>query len=952
MKYGIVLIAGVCLCAAAQGETFYVKSSATDWSLPASFTTDKTDGTVEAATTPVSTDAVILPTTCSYSFTYGTESFNVFANVKQINFTHLGNARLTVNVPNENDVANIRCTIFRDPFENHSYRYCELVKEGSGVLNLNGIGVMTRSNCSWDYYCNLTVNGGVMKLQPELVQTGATTYIGKITVAEGAEFWIAGSSTKIYTTAPRAFAGAGVITNAYGPVVIDGSNRYNTFNTMVIRTDDASEFSGTFGGNINLMFSGPIRITGTGATTGLNPCFYASGSFDYATWGMTEIKYLGNRSLTTPTTCGKGNFTVGGSGNGGGFIYVGEGETTDKIFLFNGNSNDSKFPSVIDAGATGGIVFKKSSAQTTASWYGTGKHSQRVVLTGSNTIPCRVQYVVKDWNNGNGQDGVMHSLHFMKRGTGTWVFEGDATNSLNAGGISVENGVLQYASLDEKGCKSALGTATNTTRFIEKNATMAQHDALVPYAITLGGTNANEKGVLEYIGTGLGKSLTRPVVMAGRGKLSNAGTGRLVIGDVTSRDADGVTTLYLGGTNAAVNVLADVTNGVGTINLVKEDSGTWRLVRNVDVASIAVDGGTLVVDNRPDYRYFRLTCKQTLDAGKTFPQLQEVALFTDDGARCNVGMTYVSPAVTTNGQSRSFVSRTVMDKGVCGLEPNEAAYGYATGTVLAYYAGTATAEGNQNRDMGTLFDGGWNTDASQGPVTSAGWLLNRADTSSNYPVLGNESTWIPIVMRVSDETPRVTSFDLVAPSGVAVGTEVTAWSLEASADGFSWETITNYCNTSGATNHTNKARWYSDWSNFTSGEVSSRAGKGFRFEGYVTDSLAVPSWATIPVSVAAGATLRINGQPVTISKLALNGQGADATLDGVVLSSSGTLDVEGIPDGTVVRLPVAFTNAADSVSNLSQWTLKIGNGPANGRRLKVAGGDVFVTKPGMMVSFR
>jgi hypothetical protein len=143
-----------------------------------------------------------------------------------------------------------------------------------------------------------------------------------------------------------------------------------------------------------------------------------------------------------------------------------------------------------------------------------------------------------------------------------------------------------------------------------------------------------------------------------------------------------------------------------------------------------------------------------------------------------------------------------------------------------------------------------------------------------------------------------------------------------------------------------------DWSNFTNGEVSSRAGKGFRFEGYVTNSLAVPSWSTIPVSVAAGATLRINGQPVTISKLALNGQGADATLDGVVLSNSGgTLDVEGIPNGTVVRLPVTFTNAADSVSNLSKWTLKIDNGSARGRRLKVTGGDVFVTKPGLIVSF-
>ena len=119
------------------------------------------------------------------------------------------------------------------------------------------------------------------------------------------------------------------------------------------------------------------------------------------------------------------------------------------------------------------------------------------------------------------------------------------------------------------------------------------------------------------------------------------------------------------------------------------------------------------------------------------------------------------------------MSPVVVDRGVCDIAPNEAAYGFDTATALAYNPGSA---GNQYRGLANLFDGGWETQ------TSAGWLLSSS--GKGRPSYSDDTTWIPIVMRVADGTPRITSFDLVAPSGVADGTEVAAWRLEASADGF------------------------------------------------------------------------------------------------------------------------------------------------------------------------
>ena len=671
--------------------TNYVRTTAIDWSKPESYTLDKTDGEVVASICPGSDDVVILPKNCSYSFTAGTPSFNVFANVKQVNFINGGNAILNVDVSgsSENN-ADINCSIFSFPFDSNTYSDLKLVKSGGGTLNLKGEGRQLRSGNSWDYHCNLDVREGSLKFQNQITSANSATYLGCLNVERGAYFYLAGGSSKTrFDTTVRSITGGGIVTNNHSFAA--------TFNMMLLNLEERGDFSGDFHGMITLQLSGPVRLSGTGTWTGRNPTIYTSTStFDYSTWGVTEVTKIGKRGELSPL--GSQNISIG-MGNGGVLRYDGLGEETDKIFLFSPNSENRKFPSVIDAGHTGGIVFKYLNPSSGVPyWEGTGTASHRIVLTGSNTVPSRVQVPIR-------HASAACSLHIMKRGKGTWVLEGSATNSTNGGGITIEDGTLQYASIAQKGFKSALGSATNTTRFIERG-TLAEIASQVDYAITLGGTNENEKGTLEYIGTSCGVSTTRPIVLQGRGMLSNIGEGKLYLGGVTVRDENEKVFLHLGGDNEQENTLSDLTNGVGSITLIKEGQGVWRMARNFDVDEIEVKEGTLIVDHQPDFKWFRLTCKDTLGG---MPQFQELALFDNEGVRRNIGMKYNQPPVTTNKSNvlqREFYTRNVYVGGYCNLRPNEVSYGVdEDGIFIWRSAGSKTAlwpNGNQYRGIDNL----------------------------------------------------------------------------------------------------------------------------------------------------------------------------------------------------------------------------------------------------------
>jgi fibronectin-binding autotransporter adhesin len=78
---------------------------------------------------------------------------------------------------------------------------------------------------------------------------------------------------------------------------------------------------------------------------------------------------------------------------------------------------------------------------------------------------------------------------------------------------------------------------------------------------------------------------------------STTSTATLTIGSV-SANAAGPTTITLNGTNTGANSIGVISNGLGTVSLVKSDAGTWKLSgSNTYTGGVTINGGTLRVNN-------------------------------------------------------------------------------------------------------------------------------------------------------------------------------------------------------------------------------------------------------------------------------------------------------------------------------------------------------------------
>ena len=195
-----------------------------------------------------------------------------------------------------------------------------------------------------------------------------------------------------------------------------------------------------------------------------------------------------------------------------------------------------------------------------------------ITLTGTNnslTTFNEVQSII-------GTTGDAVSL--LKGGAGFWYLSGA---NLFSGAVSVQNGTLYYNSVSNDGTTaSALGIG-NT--------------------ISLGVTTTS--GVLSYLSNGAA-TISRTIRLdgtTGAGGISNTSSvitaTLLVNGNIAV--ATGSKALVLGGINTGFNVLAStLTNGTGTLALLKVDAGTWQITgANAYTGGTTISAGTLVLDN-------------------------------------------------------------------------------------------------------------------------------------------------------------------------------------------------------------------------------------------------------------------------------------------------------------------------------------------------------------------
>ena len=485
----------------------------------------------------------------------------------------------------------------------------------------------------------------------------------------------------------------------------------------------------------------------------------------------------------------------------------------------------------------------------------------RLVLSGSNTVPCSLQGTFSEPSGA--------AVHITKRGSGCWRFLARA--AAFKGAISVESGTLEYESLAEAGTACSLGYAT----VLHAPYSGTRDDAkAVPYAYLLGdgGTEPSPSlAVFSYVGDTDARALTRPIAIRGAARLRNASSagGRLTLCGVTALEP-GVNHLYLDGDGTNSRLL-DVTNGVGTVSVVKEGTGTWELDGNLETdGGVTVRAGVLKMNFSPALSWFRFTPLKLYSEAEQTAVLGHLALFDAEHRDVARGIAYNAVA-----NERAFDA----------LEPGQVALDAAGDAFVKRFP------------PGNLF-------TEYVDNTTARWPLGTA-----------------LVFRLPSEA-TVCGYDLV--SGWYEDTKeepfkwtVTDWTLEGSPDGRAWRTLD--AKSGYLTCRTGQNYWLSDARPYDG------ASTGFPIDS--EDGICVKGRTLGTVAVATGATLEVRGEPAATG-LSVGVDWA-GTFRGVDFAPTGTLTVEvPIDAGRAFTIPCSFEDCAGT-ENLKNWTLSFDGDPGS-----------------------
>ena len=647
-----------------------------------------------------------------------------------------------------------------------------------------------------------------------------------------------------------------------------------------------ASFAGTMSGNFVYFSPGHQYLTGENSTMANE--FGSIKPYGYnaqGTAGIVGLSKLGNvGGASSAGTFKTLDFTDQGAGC---ILYLGDGETSDKGVRIQSKAGLSAVPHTFDAGARGGLTIG-------GEWTVASASMARFCLTGSNAVPCKITGPMSVKTD----HGTNYTCYVTKSGSGAWHFA-CADNDLR-GPIAVKEGTLLFDSLYEKGELSSLGRSTE----LWADAYGLQTTP-VSYAFLLGSSAA--VGSMETAGQNGVVSGTRPYELTGRGGRLCANTAVYKASGITAKSA---TTLYLSGDNTSPeNVAAKISGPVG---IVKEGKGTWTLDNELSfTGDLDVRAGTLVVRNssaRP-FDWFRWTVKETaancsrykpLKTGGPTIHLREIVLMGADGKRQLVN--------ATRNDSRADIA------------PGQVGYGR-----LPY-----PTSGSQHLEVAF--------------TSAAGQSMNVG--LSTAPLLNEPSTWVPMVVRLTNGAPEVVSFDLRLQWGwdgdKGNGDQYcfrspTAYVLEGSCDGMNWTELL-----SDDAVDISKSGSYISTHEQTSSPISlaTRA---------VEKTLNVLGGAGF-VSVAGGAVLKAEGDAVTLKKLRVDA-GSAGTLDGFALASDCCLDVAGELSGDRIDLPVKFDNVT-GLDDVSGWTLTVGGQATRKYRLSSKDGQLSLYKNGFAIIIR
>ena len=493
----------------------------------------------------------------------------------------------------------------------------QIVKNGTGTLWLDNIDKAG----SYKTQDGITVNAGALHLPTRASASTSDMQFGVLTVNRpGVLYLVDGCNTLA-----AGLAGDGTVSNLCTVALTSASDNQRQLKLDGNTTKDPIEFSGVIGPYISITMSGATQyFTRTNETRSTTVRLYS---------GVLGMAAMGRSSGDSLSVAEEFNMR-GSSGETFTMRYLGTGGVCSHSLKFYTDT----YNFILDGGPHGGLNVTGSIKP------GSAACMSRFTLAGDHTNACTI--------SGEIREATGYSTHITKVGSGTWRFTGAPSRRDCQGVFAVKAGTLEFDSIAERGVLCSLGYQT----LWHENYMGARDDnRTAPYAFLLGdGGSAISatNGTLSYIGTASAVCATRPIALDGAGRLRNDSALAFDWTGVTTKGS-AAGTLILDGAGVS-NIVRDVTNGLGTVSVVKEGTGTWTLTGNINATGgLEARGGTLVVDNRKVFSWFRLSVRDTwrkfrIDLGDTGTDsalmLSEFGLWSADGTRQNLGLTYNSAA--------------------------------------------------------------------------------------------------------------------------------------------------------------------------------------------------------------------------------------------------------------------------------------------------------------------
>lgn len=631
------------------------------------------------------------------------------------------------------------------------------------------------------------------------------------------------------------------------------------------------------------------------------------GRFDEThPWGFLCLPKFGKAGQPSPI----GTFGTIELRTSGSIRYFGEGETTDKIVYWR---TQEPAPVVIDAGDCGGVVFTGNWSQYADLTKDSENRMGRLVLTGSNAIPCVIEGRISTPQLFNGTN---YTSYITKKGTGTWRFANDTNRQ--KGALAIADGTLQFTSIAEKGTECSLGSSS---LLYEDVFGLRDEEHKVDYAFLLGGDRTYP--TFEFVGGDIASCSTRPLALTGMGgRLSSSGSGSQLSFSGVYSDNAGEKTLTLGGDSTGHNIISGITPGKGSVSLAKDGFGRW-ILRGANALSGTLDvrGGRLELWDDYAPTYYRLVIKSVSNPEST-PFALEFSMYDSAGSNRVAGLKYRMTRV--EGSEYGYP------------EPVSA---LAEGEALYYSAANCKVYNKQDYTLEKLFDG-----------STSMWRMFAENKNYMPPKEDDPSRYIYVVMRLPSDTPPIVSYDMV--TGDQNQNSITRFAIECSSDGENWIPISEDVNVSVLTK-----KWLSDDSNFVVGHPY-RQGCGLALKDTFlegNDGASSVLDGVESLRVAPGATLAALGKRKTVSSLVIDCASGVGKITGVDFASAGVIKLVNLPQTNNQDLVLEADLSdlsAESLRYLNAYEVKVAGASRKKMLVRVSASSITVSKAGLVFVVR